>query len=155
MLDDPQVRALSDRAEILDLVSYCLFSVDSKDWDATASCFTDDAEIDFGGRVGPVRGAAEVADVLRRNLQSLDGSQHIVTNSLVRLDGDEATHIAYVNGFKWRGDRVYSVGCRYDDRLRRTPDGWRLCSRVVSRLWKVGDPDAIRPETVDERSSAR
>jgi ketosteroid isomerase-like protein len=140
------VRASADRAEVLDLVSICAISIDTKDWATVASCFTDDAEVDFGGRVGAVRGASAAAEVLRRTLDSLDSSQHMVANSVVRLNGDEATHIGYIHAQHRRGTELYTVGARYDDVLRRTEQGWKLCRRVVSRIWRAGDPNVIQPQ---------
>src|SRR5262249_49301790 len=113
------VQELADRVEIVELVARCLIAVDDKDWDAVAACYTEDARIDFGGRIGPVDGSGKVAEVLRRTLETVDVTQHLVTNSVVRLDGDHATHVAYVHAQHQRGDDFYTVGCRYEDRLIR------------------------------------
>ena len=141
------VQELADRMEIVELVARCLIAVDDKDWDAVAACYTEDARIDYGGRIGPVDGAGKVAEVLRRTLETVDVTQHLVTNSVVRLDGDRATHVAYVHAQHQRGDDFYTVGCRYDDRLIRTDEGWRLCHRVLHRVWKSGDPHVIQPRS--------
>lgn len=141
------VQELSDRVEITELVARFVMAVDEKNWASAAACFTTDATIDFGGRVGPVDGAGRVAEVLRRTIGNVTTTQHAVTNSVVRLDGDRATHVAYIVAYHQRGDDFYTVGCRYDDRLVRTDAGWRLFHRVLHRVWKTGDPDVLRPTT--------
>jgi ketosteroid isomerase-like protein len=145
MIDE---RTLSDRVEVADVVQLCAISMDINDWAAVASCFTEDAEIHFGGRVGTVTGNKAVAAALRRTLCNLDSSQHLLISPLVRIDGDSATHLGYLQATHRRGTEIYTIGARYDDVLRRTSDGWRLSGRVVTRLWKTGDPNVIRPETV-------
>jgi hypothetical protein len=146
MTDSSLIRALTDRFAVLDVVSSCLLAVDARNWAAVSACFTEDADIDFGGRIGAVRGGLAAAEVLRRTFRSLDCSQHLVTNSVVRLNGDEATHVGYILAQHQRDGRLYTVGASCDDGLCRTADGWRLCRRVVSRVWKAGDPDVIQPE---------
>ena len=143
-----RIGALTDRAKVLDTVATCAMMIDAKDWASVAACFTDDAELHFGGRVGTARGGPAAAKAIRRMFGSLDlTTTHMVTNSVVRLDGDEAKHVGYILAQHLRDDDVYTVGARYDDMLRRTADGWRFTQRVVSRIWKVGNPDVLRPET--------
>ncbi|MEV6235662.1 nuclear transport factor 2 family protein [Lentzea sp. NPDC051838] len=144
---DSTLQTLTDRAEVLDVVGLCALSMDLKDWAAVESCFAEDAEIHFGGRVGTITGNTAVAEALRRTLDNLDSAQHLLTSPVVRTDGDMATHVGYLQATHRRGDELYTIGARYDDVLRRTPDGWRLSGRVVTRLWKTGDPNVIRPET--------
>lgn len=138
---------LSDRAEVLEVVARLAAAIDDKDWTAVADCFTPDAEVRFGGRAGHARGGAEAAEILRRTLASLDASQHLLGSAVVRLRGDEAEHIGYVHAQHLRAGELYAIGARYEDGLRRTPDGWRLSRRAVFRMWKSGDPEVIRPET--------
>lgn len=146
-MTDSALRALIDRTDVLDVVARCAISMDTRDWAAVASCFTEDAEIHFGGRVGTVVGHTAVAEALRRTLDNLDSSQHLLTSPVVRLNGDTATHVGYLQAAHRRGTEIYTIGARYDDTLRRTPTGWRLSGRVVTRIWKTGDPAVIRPET--------
>jgi ketosteroid isomerase-like protein len=137
--------ALADRAAILDTVAEYAFAVDGKDWAAVAALFTDDAEGLFGGRVGTAHGGTAIAEAIRRTIGDLDATHHMVTNSVVRLHGDDAEHNCYLHAQHIRDGNSYVVGGRYDDRLRRVGDRWLLCGRLVTRNWTSGDRNVIVP----------
>ena len=40
------------------------------------------------------------------------------------------------------GDKFLGGG-RYDDRLRRTPGGWRFTHRSITSVWSEGNPAVI------------
>lgn len=142
-----QVRALADRVAVLDTVFAYAHALDTKDWAALPALFTDDAQVDFGGRAGTARGPEEIAEALRRPLRELDGSLHMVTNSVVRVSGDTTTHRACVFARHLRrgtpGGDLYVIVGRYDDRLRRTADGWRFSHRTLTRTWSDGNPAVL------------
>lgn len=37
----------------------------------------------------------------------------------------------------------FPAGGRCDDRLRRTPDGWRFTGRLIISVWTDGNPATI------------
>ena len=41
------------------------------------------------------------------------------------------------------GGEKFLGGGRYDDRLRRTPDGWRFTHRRITSVWSEGNPAVI------------
>jgi hypothetical protein len=57
----------------------------------------------------------------------LDGTQHLLGNHQVRIDGNVAEHTCYYQAAQVRHDTpggdLYSGAGSYQDRLRRTPDG--------------------------------
>jgi 3-phenylpropionate/cinnamic acid dioxygenase small subunit len=146
MDDDFAARAqvLEDRVAINDLIIRYAEAVDNHDDAALASCFTDDAEATFAGVAVPGRGGAAIVAFLG----SLPGgsagtgapmkTSHLFTNVVINIDGDEAEARSRAAVYSVRGNpeqvRVRSIS--YQDRMRRTPDGWRIANRVHSAAWE-------------------
>ena len=129
-----------DRQAIIDVtIAYC-WALDTKDWGRLDDVFVPDATADLGGTQH--QGRADIIDRISTALSRYDDSQHMVTNHEVRVDGDEATCRCYlqaqhVSGGPLDGDN-YLVGGRYEDRLVRTPDGWRIAHRELIVMWTDG-----------------
>jgi hypothetical protein len=142
MLD---MRELSDRVEIGDLLTRYTCAIDRGDWDRLDDVFTADARIDYtatGGIAGPY---PEVKEWLAKVLPMFARTQHYVTQTDVRLDGDTADVAAYfVNPMVFEpadGDaQLWEFGGYYHHRLVRTPAGWRSRELVEELVWKRGVP---------------
>jgi 3-phenylpropionate/cinnamic acid dioxygenase small subunit len=146
MADDiaARLQALEDRAEINDLIIRYATAVDTRDNDTLAACFADDAEASFGGVPVPGRGGPAVVSFLG----SLGGgtpqpatpikTSHLFMNVEITLDGDEAdaSSRALVCSVRGEPEQVRFRGISYDDRMRRTSDGWRIAKRVHSVGWE-------------------
>ena len=139
-----RAQVLEDRVAINDLIIRYAEAVDNHDDGALASCFTDDAEANFAGVPVPGRGGAAIVAFL----SSLPGgsagtaapmkTSHLFTNVLINLDGDEAEARSRAAVYSVRGtpEQVRVRGISYRDRMRRTPDGWRIANRVHSVAWE-------------------
>lgn len=77
-------------------------------------------------------------------LAALPVTQHVVGSITTDLDGDEATTQSYTVVHFVRpvpgGHEVVHRGLRYDDRLVRTPAGWRIRERMHQVLWSTTEP---------------
>jgi hypothetical protein len=70
-------------------------------------------------------------------------TQHQLGNHRIELDGDEAVcrtyveamHVALVDG----EEEWCLVGGEYNDRLRRTPSGWRIVLKKLDVRWTIGN----------------
>ena len=117
-----------DIVEINQILSLWAHLVDNHAWDRFGEVFTEDAYFDssvFG--FAPVTGIAAICD-----MASQDGhaKAHHTTNVYVQEGaGDEITTVSKGLGLLSNG-AVASV--TYTDRLRRTPKGWRLASRILA-----------------------
>ena len=91
------------------------------DDEAFASLFTEDGV--FEGSAGPLQGREAIRE-RARSFHPL--SMHLVMNPEIEVDGDHATAqwAAYVPTSTADAQALVVAG-RYDERLRRTPDGWR------------------------------
>ena len=98
-MDDAKLQLLLDRAEISDVQLRYATGLDSRDWPLFRSCFTDEIETDFtsvfGGEPRKV-GADRWTEAARRSLSGLKATQHMITNHVITVAGDDATCIAYV-----------------------------------------------------------
>lgn len=142
------LQELSDRQEIDDLlVRYC-YAVDDRDWDAYASVFTPNAVIDYTETGGPRGGVREMAAFLEKALRKVKSSQHIVTTSLVRLAGDQASarticQCPMVLDMGAGKTQVIFQGLWYEDELRRVGSGWRITSRYERNSYDYNVPEGF------------
>jgi hypothetical protein len=97
------------------------------DYDAWAGLFTEDAVYDTGG-VTPTHGSRASLDAWNRQLGEKAFSFHLVGNGAIDVDGDLATgrwHVLTPVTDPSTGRALWSAGV-FEDRLRRTPAGWRI-----------------------------
>ncbi len=139
---DAEVQRIVDERSIVDVaVRYC-WVLDTRNWDDLRSVFLDDARATLG-EARDLVGVEAIAARCREALAPLDASQHIVATHQVTVDGDQATHRCYVHAQHHRrgarDGKNYVVGGRYDDRLVRTADGWRIAERTLTVLWTDGN----------------
>ncbi len=156
------LQALSDRAEIIDLITRYATAVDTRDWDAYRSVFTADARIDYTSAGGIAGSVSEMCAWLEQVLSMFSATQHLVTNFQIQVDGDEATATAIVlNPMQLEGQPVWTMGGWYHHRLVRTPEGWRSRELVEETSWTqgMGSPEpedaADGPDSSSDSGSAK
>ncbi len=114
--------------------------IDARDWAGLDTVFTPDAHLDYRS-AGGIRGSfSEVRQWLSEVLPIFTSTQHLIVNRAVQIapDGTARARSIFhnpnqllVGGEPW----LFVVGGRYHDRMVRTPDGWRIASRVEETLW--------------------
>jgi hypothetical protein len=128
------LQQIADRIEIDDLLTRYATAVDNKDWELYATCFTPDAFIDYSSAGGIKGSLPEVKQWLGEVMPMFPMSQHLVINKTVVIDGDRATaRSAVFNPMglpEGEGLLLFFEGAYYNDKLVRTPDGWRISERV-------------------------
>ncbi len=85
-----KLEAVHDKLEIGELLYRYARSVDTKDWEALASVFTDDAHLDYSSVGYPPGSRDEVVAILSRAVDAVPMTQHFISNIQIRLDGDRA-----------------------------------------------------------------
>ncbi len=134
----------ADRLDIVDTVVAYATAVDTRDWELFARLFTPDAVWEYHAgherRVGP----GEILARVRPSIERLDVTQHLLTNHVVAVAGDAATHTCSFMAQHVRGNGRYLAAGRYADELRRTDAGWLFSSRVLVSTWAEGDPEVVR-----------
>lgn len=137
----------ADEKAIIDLTIAYTWALDTKQFDELRNVFAPDATGMLHGVACDDREAiiARISGALTR----LDASQHLIGNHQVHIDGDTATcrcqlQSQHVKSGTDGGDN-YLIGGYYDDRLRRTPDGWRISHRTMAETWHSGNRAVVRP----------
>lgn len=135
-----------DYLAITDTVYSYATGLDLKDWSLFRSIFADEVEMDFESWNQIPRHrirADDLASNIRVYFTGLDATQHSMTNPRVKLDGDKARCIVYMQAEHFLNDqdpsRRFVIGGFYTDDLVRTASGWKLVSVTLTVLWTRGD----------------
>jgi len=135
-LDDikRRLQRLEDIEEIQDLANEYHQYINEGYWDRFQDLFTDDGVIviDY---VSEARGKAAIKELFVNVVpdHKLTMIKHYNHAHQVRLDGDEATGIRYLEGrYGAEGQSLMLAGC-YREKYRRTAEGWRF-QEVVLKL---------------------
>ncbi|MHA6646041.1 nuclear transport factor 2 family protein [Mesorhizobium sp. A623] len=147
-MSDTSFQTSIERLEALEAIRhlkalYCLHCDRDYDPDALAPLFTEDAVWDAGPVRGVHRGRAAIHAFFVQASARIPYAAHLVTNSIIEVDGDQATGI-------WRmlmpcemggeGGRfaAFQVG-RYDETYRRV-DGMWLIETLKVQLQRLTVP---------------
>jgi hypothetical protein len=138
MLD---LKQISDRIEIGDLLTEYTRAIDSGEWDRLDNVFVPQARIDYTATGGIASDFAEVKVWLAKMLPHFARRQHVIGQSEVTLDGDTATVVAYfLNPMlmeqKDGSERLWEFGGLYHHQLIRTEQGWRSRELVEELIWR-------------------
>ncbi len=136
MSDRPNSR---DWVEVADILARYGHALDDKDWALLSSCFVPDAKFDYAGS-GQYDSYADFEELARTTMGRYSSTQHLVGSMRITIDGDTGQAHCYAHAAHVRngsGDLLITGTSYYDD-LRRTPDGWRIASRRMERLWGDG-----------------
>jgi hypothetical protein len=137
-----QVAELSDRHEITNLVDRLGAFLDDRRFDEMRTLLVEEATVRTPG--GTADGREALVAQARRNHQPDEPTQHLITNTLVDLDGDRATVRAnlVVNFATPARDeaqpappRKYALGETYHFDVVRTSEGWRFSSVESRPVW--------------------
>ena len=139
---DDRLQELADRLDIAEVLARYCDALDGRRWELLDTVFAADARCDYGS-VGTPTGLSAITDAVRGTIGDLDATQHLIGNVQVRVQGDTATARCYLFSQHVRGAACYTIGGAYDDELTRTPDGWRITFRRLTRMWSAGDRDVV------------
>ena len=146
----PATTETEDRLAILELIGNLALLLDARDWDALEGIWADEVYYDrtslFGGEPMTVT-PAELVEGYRQALGNLDSLHHMITNHVIKLDGDRATCAANMQGThvfaNTSGDDTWTVGGRHDYQLTRTADGWKIAGLTFTIQWASGNMNIV------------
>jgi 3-phenylpropionate/cinnamic acid dioxygenase small subunit len=148
-IGEDNLQFLLDRAAISDVQLRYATGVDTRDWPLFRFCFTDEIETDVSSSavVNPPQRikADDWVELVRRTIDGLTATQHMITNHVITLTGDEATCVAYVQARhhlpnETSGSDQVMYGY-YTNRFVRTAEGWKIRVRKLTVLWNEGNMD--------------
>jgi len=134
-MSDAALRALIDRNDIIDVFNRYATGIDRRDEAVYRSCFVDDLEVEMAGMEPVTGGATEWVDRAMSAVGGFETTQHIITNHDIRIDGDRATGVAYLQAQHWNPDSRFLVGGYYSNEFRRTDQGWRISRLELKITW--------------------
>lgn len=144
LAEDPAA-LLRDRAAIIDVTVRYAWALDMRSWDDLDAVFLPDATAYM---TEDLQGRDAIKDRVRRALEPLDASQHIIANHQITVIGDQASCRCYLQAQHVREAAGRSpnfiVAGRYEDQLVRTTDGWRIAHRNLVIMWTDGNPSVAR-----------
>lgn len=141
------INYLMDRLAIQDTLVRYAHALDARKTELFDQTFSEDAVADYSD-AGGIRGNfRELRDWLAESMSRFDDWQHLLSNFVIEIDGDTAhTRTDCYNpllGHDAQGEFVVHVGCYYQDRLRRTADGWRIVERKLTMVWMDGPAERV------------
>lgn len=136
-----------ERQAISDLLIRYGRALDDRDWEKLETCFLPDAVAIYGEEFPPCEGFKAILETVRFALEKLDGSQHIITNHEMKIDGDTAHTHCYLHAQHKRegtpGGDYLTIGGSYIDEIVKTPDGWKIKKRHLKVTWQEGNPAVV------------
>ena len=139
---------MADREDIVELLNLYGFAMDTRRWDLFDRIFTPDVDADYGPTSSWTDRERFKADFGSFH-ELFDATQHMMTNHLVKVEGDRASAHTYGS---WRlirhaaGDPpVWDGTGYYDDTLVRTAAGWRIEKRTCRVVFWTGNPRVQTP----------
>jgi len=143
-MDQEKLQLLLDRMEIIDTINRYATSVDTRDWDLFFSCYTDEINVDMvsvGFDQPMTMSVKDFMEIIQRAVSAFDSTQHIVSNHVINIEGDNATLVSYLQAQHFRQDDTSTfallIGGYYDNSLIRTPAGWRINKYKVVKTWST------------------
>ncbi len=130
---------LVDRAEIDDALHAYAQAQDQNAWHLFDGVFAPDAVIELRGLPIPPLGPAELRGFLQQFNRTRVSGQHLITNTLITVDGDTARSVSEVLHLTLQTtDQEGTLhrshgGSLYADDWTRGADGWRIRHRVVTQ----------------------
>jgi hypothetical protein len=133
----------ADRVAINDLLIHYGYCIDTAQPERLDEVFSASVEANYGyGEGGEWHGVEELIAGIAAQVETFEGTAHMISNVRVTVDGDEARSTAYVSGWHWlkgaasgpeRPADFLFTGV-YVDKLRREEAGWRIIRRRFRRL---------------------
>jgi len=122
-----------DRLMIRERLEMYLGSLDDKDWDGIASCFTDDCIAHYNHEPDALHGGKGVATWLHR-MVAYDATNHALSNVRIEMQGDRAIAHSLVIATLHQGQqgvgRVQVRAIDYVDNLVKIDGNWVIERRL-------------------------
>jgi SnoaL-like domain len=125
--------------------------LDAKNFRPLDQVFVDDVLFNYG-RGGDQKGLAALRDFIQSSLDVCGGTQHLLGQTVIDVNGDRASSRTYVHaqhqGVDDLGGPIFDTAGAYVDEWERRPEGWRITSRRA--LWSTvhGEPAIVNVERV-------
>lgn len=118
--------------------------VDTRNWELYRACFTEELEIDFSSWDPSAKGTMRADDwVAGVALSGFQATQHISTNHVIHVNGDEATCVSYMQAQHYlpnaHGENTLTLGGYYTNTLVRSGESWKIRKCHLTVTWTTGN----------------
>jgi hypothetical protein len=120
--------------------------IDTRDFALLRSIFTDEITMDFQDYSGQPASKMKADDWVagcKVLFTGLDSTQHVMTNPIVDINGDEATCRMYMKAEHFlqndQGDDDFALGGYYIDQLKKIEERWTICAVTLKIFWNRGN----------------
>lgn len=141
-MTDNDLNWIRDRLLIVDVLSNYATGLDAQDWELWRSVFLDEVIFDLSSWHGIAPKPLETDRVVAsqaRMFAEFSMTQHFFTNHRVSIEGDNARVLAHMRAEHWLpldppegGSGRYTMFGYYDDKLKRTADGWKIAEMQLN-----------------------
>jgi SnoaL-like domain len=131
---------LEHKLNVRETIERYFFGVDAKDRRALVSCFCTDAQASYHWLTPEQKtivGGIAIGDDVYAVCSLFTSSTHSIANLVVDLIGEAAEANTFAIANVVRGSSLLVRGLRYQDRLIRTPQGWRIIRRKHTPMWQT------------------
>lgn len=146
-MKDSSFISVTDRIQIIELLNQFGMAIDLRDWDRFRSLFADSVEFDYSsiGEVAATLAPDEIANTARQDLGGFQATQHVITNHLINLTGNEASCLAHVRAMHFlpndRGESLLEMGGYYQAGLIKPNSVWKIKRWKFIVLWSRGNQE--------------
>lgn len=124
---------LADRLAVSEVLARYCHCLDRGRWDDFRGLFTDDCRLDLSQVIGLYEGADGIRGFCETMRSLPIVMRHLLTNVVVRGEGDRATVESYVLAITGpEGGPMSQTTGFYDDELVRQGGAWRIRSRKLT-----------------------
>jgi len=145
MTSQEPIHPAIERLLVREVLEKYLASLDDKDWDGIAGCFTDDAVSHYNDEPDALHGGKGVADWLHR-MVAYNATDHSLSNVRIEVTGDTAVAHSLVIATLHQGDegvgRVQVRAIDYRDHLVKIDGQWRISERLHHPTMQYDAPSA-------------
>ncbi|MEI9851323.1 MAG: nuclear transport factor 2 family protein [Sphingomonas sp.] len=146
---EERIDALESEREIRELLIHYAMRLDARDHGGYARLFARDGE--WSGRMGQAKGPAAIEKMLEDGFGPTPAgfantnNFHLMTNMVVKVDGDRATAVSRLTYFERAPGNVpvAKLAGRYEDELVREDGRWLFRRRkVIGEIPTIADLEA-------------
>lgn len=126
----------ADRLAVGDVMIKYATSVDARDLQRYATCFTEDVVVTGFGD-SEMRDRGPYVEWVGQALERFTRTQHLLGNQEVTINGDSAhlrTYVQATHVLAADESKLVILWGIYDDKLIRTPEGWKITHHHLERL---------------------
>jgi 3-phenylpropionate/cinnamic acid dioxygenase small subunit len=136
------VGVVIDKQAITEVCYRYAKALDDGDWETLRTCFAPDVRVTWPNM--PTFASYDDMEAVCRDVEHrMTATQHLVTNVMVVVAGDDAESTSYFQTTVYKtgtpGGDTFTVGCTCHDRLVRTDEGWKVRERSMDLVWADGN----------------